>query len=123
MAHGQITHIEIPADDVERARHFYRELFGIDTNEIDGMPGYFMFRFGPVKASGGAIGKRGTDMAENLRVYVEVDSVDAVLERVPELGGKIKTGRTEIAGMGWFAVIDDSEGTKLGLFESLPQQG
>jgi hypothetical protein len=23
MAHGDFTHIEIPADDVERAKHFY----------------------------------------------------------------------------------------------------
>ncbi len=122
MAHGQITHIEIPADDVDRARRFYSELFGIETNEIDGMPGYFLFSFGEIKGAGGAIGKRGTDIAENLRVYVEVDSIDPVLARVPELGGKVKTTRTEIQGWGWFAVIDDSEGTELGLFEGLPEQ-
>lgn len=122
MAHGQITHIEIPADDVSRARRFYSEIFGINTDEIDGMPGYFLFSFGQIQAAGGAIGKRGQDIAENLRVYFEVNQIDPVLARVPELGGKVKTPRTEIAGQGYFAVIEDSEGTELGLFEIGEQQ-
>jgi predicted enzyme related to lactoylglutathione lyase len=117
MAHGQITHIEIPADDVERARRFYRELFGWQTGEIEGMPGYFLFSFGEIKSAGGAIGKRGIDIAEQVRNYIEVDAIDPVLARVPALGGTVKTPRTEIPGQGWFAVIDDSEGNELGLFE------
>jgi predicted enzyme related to lactoylglutathione lyase len=28
MAHGQLTLIEFPADDIERAQRFYAELFG-----------------------------------------------------------------------------------------------
>jgi len=28
MPHGDFTHIEIPADDLERAKRFYGELFG-----------------------------------------------------------------------------------------------
>jgi predicted enzyme related to lactoylglutathione lyase len=123
MAHGQITHIEIPADDVGRARRFYSELFGIESNEIDGMPGYFLFTFGSIQAAGGAIGKRGQDIADNLRVYFEVNEIDPLLTRVPELGGKVKTPRTEIPGQGYFAVIEDSEGTELGLFEVGAQQG
>jgi predicted enzyme related to lactoylglutathione lyase len=120
MAHGQITHIEIPADDVDRARRFYRELFGWQTGEIDGMPGYFLFSFGEIGSAGGAIGKRGESIADHVRNYIEVDAIDPVLGRVAELGGEVKTPRTEIPGQGWFAVIDDSEGNELGLFEGLP---
>ena len=120
MAHGQITHIEIPADDVDRARRFYRELFGIETGEIDGMPGYFLFSMGEIKAAGGAIGKRGESIANHMRVYLEVDAIDPILARVPELGGTVTTPRTEIQGQGHFAVIDDSEGNELGLFEGMP---
>ncbi len=117
MAHGQITHIEIPADDVERARRFYGELFGWQTGAFEGMPGYFMVSFGAIKSAGGAIGKRGVDIAEQVRNYIEVDAIDPVLARVTALGGTVKTPRTEIPGQGWFAVIDDSEGNELGLFE------
>jgi predicted enzyme related to lactoylglutathione lyase len=121
MAHGQITHIEFPADDTERARRFYSELFGWQLGEMPGFPGYYLFRFDPIDAAGGAIGERGKSTGEKLRVYVEVDAIDPVLARVPELGGTVITPRTEISGQGWYAVINDSEGSELGLYESQPR--
>jgi predicted enzyme related to lactoylglutathione lyase len=120
MANGQITHIEFPADDPARAKRFYGELFGWEFTEIPGFDDYYLFSFGTVERAGGAIGKRGESTGDKLRVYVDVDSIDPVLARVPELGGKVTTPRTEIPGQGWYAVIDDSEGTELGLYENLP---
>jgi predicted enzyme related to lactoylglutathione lyase len=117
MAHGQITHIEFPADDLDRARRFYSELFGWELAEMDGFPGYLLFRFGAIDAAGGAIGQRGVSTGERLRVYVEVDAIDDVLARVPELGGTVVTPRSAIEGQGWYAVINDSEASELGLFE------
>ena len=120
MSHGQITHIEFPADDIERARRFYSELFGWQLSEMEGFPGYLLFSVGPIESAGGAIGERGRSTGERLRVYVEVDSIADVLARVPELGGSIDTPRTEIPGQGWYAVINDSEGNEVGLYEGLP---
>ncbi|MDP8904474.1 MAG: VOC family protein [Chloroflexota bacterium] len=120
MAHGQITHIEFPADDTDRARRFYSELFGWQLNEMKGFPGYFLFNTGAAEAIGGAIGERGRSTGENVRVYIETDSIDDALARVAELGGSVVTARTEIPGQGWYAVINDSEGTEVGLFEGLP---
>ncbi|CAN5784772.1 hypothetical protein BH23CHL7_BH23CHL7_24970 [soil metagenome] len=120
MAHGQITHIEFPADDTARAARFYSQLFGWELGEMEGLPGYFLFRTGPIEASGGAIGERGRTTGDRLRVYVETDSIEDVLARVDELGGQIVTGRTEIPGQGWYAVINDSEGSQIALFEGLP---
>ena len=37
-----------------------------------------------------------------------------------ELGGTIVSGKEDIAGQGWYAVITDSEGNEVGLFEGLP---
>ena len=34
MAKGTITHIEIPADDPERAKKFYSALFGWTTEDL-----------------------------------------------------------------------------------------
>ena len=33
MPHGDYNHIEIPADDTQRARHFYEEMFGWTFSE------------------------------------------------------------------------------------------
>ena len=120
MAHGQITHIEFPADDTDRAQRFYSELFGWQFQTVPGFEGYFMFNTGAADAIGGAVGARGKATAEKTRMYIETDSIDAVLARVPELGGSVVTARTEIPGQGWYAVITDSEGSEVGLYEGLP---
>ncbi len=121
MSHGQITHIEFPADDTERAQRFYRELFGWDYQSFENFPGYFMFNTGAIDRAGGAIGQRGQSTGEKLRVYVTVDSIDEALAKVPGPGGKVTTPKAEIAGQGWYAVIEDSEGSEVGLYENLPQ--
>lgn len=120
MAHGQITHIEFPADDTVRARRFYSELFGWQFGEMEGFDGYFMFNAGQPEAVGGAVGQRGEAVGDKVRMYIEADSIDALLPRVPELGGSVVTGKTEIPGQGWYAVVIDSEGNELGLYEGLP---
>jgi uncharacterized protein len=118
MAHGQITHIEFPADDTERARRFYGELFGWQFREMEGFPGYFMFNAGTAEI-GGAVGERGRSTGQRMSVYTEVDSIDDILARVPGLGGSVVTPKTEIEGVGWSAMIADSEGNEIGLFEAL----
>lgn len=120
MAHGQITHIEFPADDTERAQRFYRELFGWDFQSFEGYPGYFMFSTGAIDQAGGAVGQRGQSTGDKLRIYVTVDSIDEALAKVAGLGGKVTTPKSEIAGQGWYAVIEDSEGSEVGLYENLP---
>lgn len=46
MAHGQVTHIEFPADDVARARRFYEGLLGWEFGEMPGFSDYFMVNLG-----------------------------------------------------------------------------
>jgi uncharacterized protein len=119
VAHGQITHIEFPADDTERARRFYGELFGWQFREMGEGSGYFLFNAGTAEV-GGAIGRRGENTGQRLLAYIEVDSIDDVLVRVPSLGGAVDQGKMEIPGQGWYAVITDSEGSEIALFEGHP---
>ena len=53
MANGEITHVELPSDDLERAQAFYAELFGWEMQQVPEMPDYAMFQSGP-----GEIGRR-----------------------------------------------------------------
>ena len=52
MAHGDITHIDIPVSDLGRAAGFYSDLFGWDIAEIPGFEGYPMWQ-APNQISGG----------------------------------------------------------------------
>ena len=121
MAHGQITHIEFPADNTERAQAFYKGLFGWEFEGYEALPGYFLFATGAIESSGGAVGQRGEATGDKLRIYVTVDSIDDALAKVPGLGGTITTPKSEIPGQGWYAVVNDSEGSEVGLYENLPQ--
>jgi predicted enzyme related to lactoylglutathione lyase len=120
MSHGQITHIEFPADNTDRAQAFYKGLFGWDFEGYDALPGYFLFTTGAIDSSGGAVGTRGTATGDKLRIYITVDSLDDTLPKVEPLGGKIVLPKSEIPGQGWYAVVNDSEGSEVGLYEGLP---
>ena len=121
MAHGQMSHLEIPADDAARARKFYEGVFGWETSEMEQYPNYFLFSFGSIERAGGAIGVRNESTGPQLRLYISVDSIDDVLPKVSANGGKVVEPKTQIEGQGWYAVIDDTEGNQLGVYENLPQ--
>jgi predicted enzyme related to lactoylglutathione lyase len=116
--HGEYNHLELPADDIGRARRFYEAVLGWKTEGMPGMDDYFLFRAG--EGRGGAIGSRGQTAPKAARLYVQVDSIDAALVAVGEHGGRVVEPKTAIPGMGSFAVMADTEGNELGLFESDP---
>jgi predicted enzyme related to lactoylglutathione lyase len=121
MAHGDITHIDIPAEDVERARNFYSSLIGWQINEAPGYEGYPMWQ-APNKISGGGIASRAMGI-DRVRSYIEVDSIDQVLGRVQELGGKVLMDKSEISPTSWYAVFEDTEGNQMGLYEGVTDPG
>jgi predicted enzyme related to lactoylglutathione lyase len=123
MKQGDFTHFEIPADDPDRAKAFYSGLFDWSfADPIPGFDGYHLFTT-PVgqEGMGGAIGKRGENAPEKLRTYVHVDSVEASLQKVAELGGTIVEAKAEVPGQGWYGVFSDTEGNEIALWESLPR--
>jgi predicted enzyme related to lactoylglutathione lyase len=118
MAHGEITHIELPSDDLGRAKSFYSELFGWDIQGTPGFDDYELFQSGPGNV-GGALGLRGKTSPKQLRIYVSVDSIDAAVARVQELGGSVAVEITDVPGQGRYAAVVDTEGNEIGLWEAL----
>ena len=55
-----------------------------------------------------------------IRNYINVDSIDASLPKVRNLGGAVVAPKGEVPGPGWFAVATDSEGNELALWEQNP---
>lgn len=119
MAEGDFTHVDIPADDPDRARRFYRELFDWQFHEAHDFEGYYVFSTPSSEANGvgGGIGKRGEAAPQRVRVYVEVGSLDSALQRVAGLGGSVVSGKAEVPGQGWWAVVRDTEGNEIGLWQ------
>lgn len=121
MPHGDITHIDIPADDIERAKAFYSGLFGWQIAEVPGYEGYPMWQ-APNKISGGGIAQRGADLTSP-RSYVEVDSIDDVVAKAKELGGRVVLEKSPISETSWYAALEDTEGNQIGLYEGMTGGG
>ena len=115
MAHGDITHIDIPVTDLGRATAFYQAMFGWQIAEAPGFEGYPMWQ-APNTISGGGLAQRSEGFTQP-RSYVEVDSIDAALARVTELGGSVAQPKEAIDATSWWAIVVDPDGNVVGLFE------
>ncbi len=115
MAHGDITHIDIPVSDLGRATAFYSGLFGWEIAEFPGFEGYPMWQ-APNKISGGGLAPRGDGFTQP-RSYVEVDSIDDTIAAAVEAGGTVTMEKRPIDETSWWAAITDPDGNHLGLYE------
>lgn len=117
MAHGDITHLDIPYDDLDRATSFYSGVFGWSIEAPPGFEDYPMWQ-APNQLSGGGFTSRDSGLSQ-IRNYVEVDSIDEALERVAALGGRVTMSKTPISDTSWYAVFEDTEGNEMGLYEGV----
>jgi uncharacterized protein len=121
MPTGSISHIEFPAGDVERAKRFYAAIAGWEFGEMTGIPGFWLFRTGA--EAGGGIGKRGETVGKVVRVYIDVDDLDAAVAAAQANGGSVVTPPSPVPGQGRFAALLDPEGNEIGLFEAAAAPG
>ena len=117
MSKHPIVHIEISANDRQAASKFYADLFGWQVEQMPEM-NYATFE------TGDGVGGGFSPIGENnpvgsVIVYVDTDDINASLDQVVKLGGKVVVPQTEIPGMGWFAMFSDPTGNRLGLFKSI----
>jgi predicted enzyme related to lactoylglutathione lyase len=132
-----IVHFEIPADDVERAKKFYTDLFGWKIEKWPGMnssdsssssssssPSYDMEYWKITttdekgnKALGGGMMKRQMPQQPNIN-YIDVKSVDEYSSKVEKIGGKVVVPKRAVPEMGYFAVCLDTENNSFAIWES-----
>lgn len=110
---GRLAYFEIPSGDPRRARSFYEGLFAWRFGEPEPEHDYVLFDPGGGPDGGmfeSAPGARG------IVVYFEVESIDAAIARVVELGGEAQ-GKQAVPFTGWYARCVDSEGNAFSLFQ------
>jgi len=117
MAHGDITHIDIPVSDMARATDFYGRLFGWNIAEMPGFEGYPMWS-APNGISGGGLAPRDAEFTQP-RSYVEVDSIDDTITAATKAGGTVAMEKTPITETSAWAVLVDPDGNHIGLFEGV----
>jgi len=108
-----IVHFEIPADDIQRAKTFYSDLFGWRMESMPGMDYTMIDTFG---APGGGMMKR-MHPEQQIINYIGVPSVDEYAAKAEKLGGKIIVPKMAVPGMGYFVVCLDTENNAFGIWE------
>ena len=127
MVDATIVHFEIPADDVEKLRKFYSELFGwkITYNPM-GSIDYWLIETVSTDDKGepirpgvnGGMYKRETPNEVPVN-YIEIEDIDESISKLEALGGTIVQGKQEVPGVGHVAVGRDPEGNAIAMIQSL----
>lgn len=119
MSKRNIVHVEIPVANQDNARKFYSDLFGWKMTPMPEM-NYTMWETGDGEHSlgGGFPIVSDENPAGKVLIYVASEDIEADLKKAEKLGGKMIHPKTEIPGMGWYAIFQDPNGNNLGLFSS-----
>ena len=121
---AKIVHFEIPADDIDRAKTFYNQLFGWKIESCQGSD-YWMIQ--TEETADENVLRGGMMMRQQPRQqiinYVDIPSVAEYVEKVAALGGTVLVPKSAVPGMGYFAVCNDTENNTFGLWETDPEAG
>jgi predicted enzyme related to lactoylglutathione lyase len=121
-----VVHFEIPADDVEKLRKFYSELFGWKIERTPGPVEYWGIATVPVDEKGmpqrpgvnGGMMKRQNPEHKPVN-YIAVESVDEYVKKIEALGGRVIAPKMEVPGIGWWALALDPEGNQFAIMQSI----
>ena len=112
-----VVHWEISARDAKKAQEFYASLFGWHVDSSNPV-GYGFVDTHSESGINGGIPQAGEGDQARVILYVEVDDLQAYLDRAEELGGRTLMPPTEIPGIVTIALFADPEGNTTGLVKS-----
>ena len=107
-----VVHFEILGSDPAKTQAFYRELFGWTINADNPM------QYGIVEGGDGGIGGgvgATQDGSKLVTVYVQVQDLQAALDRAVELGGRVVLPVTVVPNVVTLAQFADPDGNVVGL--------
>jgi predicted enzyme related to lactoylglutathione lyase len=123
---NSIVHFEIFAENVERARKFYEQVFGW-TFEVGGPPDFYFISTGPETDRGlthGLMARRRGPMGQgelnSVRVTIAVRSITAMMAAIKAAGGTIRGSMADIPHVGKVAEFTDTEGNIACVMEYVP---
>lgn len=111
---------ELPADDLERATAFYRDVFGWSSMRLP-------FPYALVDTAGegvdpgdsdGGISPR-TEFVQGPVLIIEVESIDETAPRVVAAGGELLNDKERVGDYGFSQYVKDSEGSVLCLWQTI----
>ncbi len=122
-----IIHFEIPAEDVDKLKSFYENLFGWKiVKTLGDFMEYWVIQTVPTDDQGmpkrpgvnGGMYKKQSE--SNIPVnYIRVEDIDRALIKVVKLGGKVTMDKQEVPGIRYVAQIRDPEGNPIAMIHPM----
>ena len=122
----KVVHFEIPADDVERAKKFYKKVFDWKMESFPDME-YTMIQTTTVDenhmptepgAINGGMMKR-QDPVKCPVITIDVQNIEETMKNVIKMGGELVRGKIQVGDMGYAAYFKDTEGNIIGLWQNI----
>ena len=114
------VHIELTTNDLGKAKSFYKSLFSWKLKDVDmgGGQTYTMVDVGD-GTGGGMFQMAGAPIA--WIPYVAVADAAKAAAKAKSLGANILKDKTEVPGMGWFSIFQDTTGAIIAVWEPKPK--
>ena len=123
----KVVHFELPADNVERAKKFYKEAFNWQIEDVPEMS-YIIVRTTEVDnermpktpgAINGGMFKRGdmNNAVTSPTFSIDVANIDDAIKMIKNAGGLILKDKTAVGDMGFMAYFKDTEGNILSVWQ------
>ena len=119
--------IEIPVKDIDRALAFYQAVFELDATEIgdDGVRRTVtLSQSSESEAPGISLNQTANFEPSDKGVLIYFDTggnINDVLPRVEPAGGRVTTPKTSMGESGYYALIVDTEGNTLALWDYISE--
>jgi len=109
---------EIPADDPDALQQFYGKMFGWTFEKYPAGFRYYKIHMDQKIPRGGITARQ--DATHTPVNYVRVASISEALAKAKDLGATVVVTKKPIQGKGWYSVLLDPQGNRIGLWEDDP---
>ncbi len=114
---NSVVHVEFHSTEPEKTKAFLSSVFGWKFQD---MPQMNYSTWDAPSAPGGGL-QKAENMPAGVLDYILSANIEATLGKIRSSGGTVVMPKSEIPGMGWFAVFQDPTGISLALYEALPR--
>jgi predicted enzyme related to lactoylglutathione lyase len=122
--HGAPCWVDVMTSDVDRARSFYGELFGWQSDEPNPeFGGYFNFTKDGVLVAGGMPAMPEAGPPNIWSVYLATDNAEKAVETATANGGQVIAPAMAVHDLGTMAVIIDNAGAVIGMWQPGTHKG
>ena len=126
---NRVVHFEIQAENVDRAKKFYGDVFGWEFTDWSSVTGseYWGVMTAPMESSesgiNGGLLKRPANTPPpecGTNAYtctIQVENFDEIAEKIEKAGGKIAMPKHALTGIAWQGYFLDIEGNVFGIHQ------